>query len=253
MPRSENCQQSKHIIPWALSAIAANPTQHVLGKCSSRSEDIYLKVPKSLTFATLRVLALVIVFIGFIFSMMAAGSCEFIQYSDLDGEEGAFGLFTYTNPAGSCTRYREVVFNITDKTARVGAIGGAIFALVSLLLQLVDILCWRVFCGKCCESCLLLLAMIFQGLTFAAFASDNYCLFVRGKCSISNGGIFSIVAFCLYFIGGVVGCFTPEPRPILCRDHHKEASSSDDDEESSGIDEEAYESADEHHDESKKE
>jgi len=62
-------------------------------------------------------------------------------------------------------------------------------------------------------------------------------LFAAGRsCYISHGGIFAIVAFLLYFLGGVVGCLTPEPKPILCREHKE-------DEESSGIDEDEYEDA----------
>lgn len=76
--------------------------------------------------------------------------------------------------AGSCQRYIDKVFDITDKTARVGALIAPIFALASIILQLVDILCWRVCCGKCIETSVLLLAIIFQGLTFAAFGSTEF-------------------------------------------------------------------------------
>lgn len=73
-------------------------------------------------------------------------------------------------------------------------------------------------------------------------------IFTVGRnCYISRGGICSIVAFLLYFTGGVVGCFTPKPKPILCRPHKKEEydseSDDDDDDESSGVDEDGIEEA----------
>ena len=123
-----------------------------------------------------RAVALTLVVAGFLFSVLAAGSCRFLRFQETPTHEngGAFGLFFFTNPAGSCQRYSDFAFNFTDKTARVGAIIAPIFALVAIVLQLIDLLCWRVCCGKCSETTLLLLAIIFQGLTFAAFGSSTF-------------------------------------------------------------------------------
>ena len=191
-------------------------------------------------------------FIGLVFSILAAGSCDFLSFDLRNGQQGAFGLFTYTNPAGSCTGYRntEITFSEIEKTARVGAVGAPAFSLAAILLQLVDLICWRVCCGKIIESSLLLLAMIFQFLTFSAFGSQNYCLTIESlrvgdrNCRISTGGIFAIVAFSFYFIGGIVGCFIPEPQPLLWREHKHESDEECNEESSGSNDEESFESAD---------
>lgn len=195
-----------------------------------------------------RVIAILLVFAGLIFSILSAGSCDFLSFELRNGEEGNFGLFFFTNPAGSCTAYRndteEISFSVFDKTARTGAVVAPLFALASILFQLVDLLCWRVCCGKCIESTLLLLAIICQFLTFSAFGSKNYCLAELGhSCYISTGGIYTIIAFCLYFLGGIVGCFTPEPTPILCRENKHESSDEDSSGSGSSVDEESFESA----------
>lgn len=66
------------------------------------------------------------------------------------------------------------------------------------------------------------------------------------QCYISTGGIYTIVAFCLFFTGGVVGCFTSEPTPILCREHKHESDEESNEESSDSSDEEeGFESANE--------
>eukprot|EP00544_Gedaniella_sp_CCMP2646_P014560 CAMPEP_0202501032 /NCGR_PEP_ID=MMETSP1361-20130828/34878_1 /ASSEMBLY_ACC=CAM_ASM_000849 /TAXON_ID=210615 /ORGANISM="Staurosira complex sp., Strain CCMP2646" /LENGTH=170 /DNA_ID=CAMNT_0049133663 /DNA_START=90 /DNA_END=601 /DNA_ORIENTATION=- len=160
----------------------------------------------------------------------------------------AFGLFSYTNPAGSCTGYRNTEFSVFEKTARVAAVVAPVFALAAISLQLVDILCWRVCCGKCFETVLLILAIVLQFLTFSAFGSKNYCLsgILARQCYISTGGIYTIVAFCLFFTGGVIACFSPVPTPILCREHKHESDEESNEESSDNSDEEeGFESANE--------
>lgn len=76
-----------------------------------------------------------------------------------------------------------------------------------------------------------------------AFGSPNFCIFTVGQsCSVARGGVYTIIAFCLYFFGGLIACLTPEPTPIFCRPR-KDEDDDDDDEESSGIDESDFEDA----------
>ena len=111
----------------------------------------------------------------------------------------------------------------------MGAVGAPAFALAAILLQLVDLLCWRVCCGKCIET---YPSIIGHGIS----VSDIFGLWLEKlllvnriltcgdrNCYISTGGIYTIVAFSFYFMGGIVGCFTPEPTPILCREHKHES------------------------------
>lgn len=147
------------------------------GKTHERTNIAILTILLSPSCMYSRVVALLIVVIGGIFSILAAGSCRFLSFNkqtDIYGDRGHFGLFFFTNQAGSCQRYPQRVFDLTDKTARVGAIIAPIFALIVILLFLMDILFWRVCCGKCFETTFLLLAIIFQGMTFAAFGSIEF-------------------------------------------------------------------------------
>jgi hypothetical protein len=65
------------------------------------------------------------------------------------------------------------------------------------------------------------LAVVFQGLTFMFFGSDQFCdgdilqeIRHQKPCTISDGSTYSICAVVAYFFGLVFVCCTPKPEPL---------------------------------------
>jgi hypothetical protein len=45
-------------------------------------------------------------------------------------------------------------------------------------------------------------------------------------CTVGDGGVFSILAFIMYFLSGVFICCVPKPKPVLCQKESEGTSSS---------------------------
>lgn len=42
-------------------------------------------------------------------------------------------------------------------------------------------------------------------------------------CQLEQGGIYSIIAFCCFFLAGCWFCFSPKPDPIFCQKDDEDA------------------------------
>lgn len=171
-----------------------------------------------------RITVIIFTAAGLAFSILAAYSCEFIEFSGVLGlNSGKAGLFQYTEPtSGECIKYPDQVdVGGTDNTARVCSALAALFGLIALVLILFEFCICKLCCARLIESCVYAVAYICQGLTFLIYNNGTLC--VEVDCSWSQGSTWSVLALCFYFISSCIMCCTPRSTPLFCkhREHKK--------------------------------
>ena len=114
---------------------------------------------------------------GLAFSILAAQSCQFFNFSGALGlGSGEAGLFQYTDPnSGECVDYPDDVdITGTDNTSRVCSALAALFGLIALVLIIFEFCICKLCCARCIESCVYAVAYICQGLTFLLYNNGTY-------------------------------------------------------------------------------
>lgn len=191
-----------------------------------------------------RIFHLVVAIIALVFSIMTLLSCDFLEYefpppigaSDVDIIDSSsntnsssalpdgvdrtptFGLFK-ENPTGSvCTQYGDDHDPFAAHTAsRLASAIATILGILALLLLLVEFLCCRFWCSRLIVILLLMVAGISQAFTLVLFLAEP-CGGRNGDkyvCSLSQGGIESIVAAALFLLEAILTCCTPKSIPLL--------------------------------------
>jgi hypothetical protein len=174
-----------------------------------------------------RVTVMIFTAAGLAFSILAAQSCEFIEFSGVVGlNTGAAGLFSYTDPNGAgCVEYpADATIEPTDNTARVCGALAAFFGFIALCLILFEFCICKLWCARCLLSGVYAVAYVCQGITFLIYNNGTFCTAGGTNCSWGQGSTWSVLALILYFISSCIMCCTPRPDPLLCkhREHKKE-------------------------------
>jgi len=194
-----------------------------------------------------RILHLMVAIIALVFSILTLLSCDFMEYefpppigaSDVDiidsgsntnsssalpeGVEPpyrtpTFGLFK-ENPTGLvCTQYEDDHDPFPAHIAsRLASAIATILGILALLLLLVEFLCCRFWCSRLIVIIILMVAGISQAFTLVLFLAEP-CGGRNGDkyvCSLSQGGIESIVAAALFLLEAILTCCTPKSIPLL--------------------------------------
>ncbi|KAL7499740.1 hypothetical protein ACHAWT_010708 [Skeletonema menzelii] len=158
---------------------------------------------------------------GVVMSCLTIYDCNFLKSS----AGNLIGLHAYLNSDDQCVMYNEAdPYGWLQTWARICSIIAPVLGAAVILMIMVEF-CYDNCCLGFFRSLLLSFAEISQALTFviygsSACSSDSLNESVKdlmlGSCNISQGSIFSIVAFGLYLIGGVFLCFSPR-QESLCK------------------------------------
>jgi len=158
-----------------------------------------------------------------VLSGLAAASCRFVDIEnpqDLGHTFETSGLYRHYDPVSeSCQVHETSTFTNAENAARMGGVVAPLLGALALLL-----IATEAFCGKCCQRCsrwivslCLLLAVIFQGLTFLWFGS-NACggdwymeVTTQKPCTMDQGAAYSIAATVFYFVCQIFIRSTPAP------------------------------------------
>ncbi|KAL7539960.1 hypothetical protein ACHAXR_009758 [Thalassiosira sp. AJA248-18] len=157
-----------------------------------------------------------------VFSGLSLASCEFVKRGN-----ALLGMFKYGAGDECIGEYEnEFTYGWLHTWAAVCGILAPIFGGIVVLFMLLDCCC-KVCCSKLWQSTVLSLAELSQAFTFLFLASDA-CIkrtddgnlsdledLVWGGCKMGEGCIYSLVAFCCYFMGGCFLCYSPKHDPIL--------------------------------------
>ncbi|KAL9182046.1 hypothetical protein ACHAXT_012389 [Thalassiosira profunda] len=158
-----------------------------------------------------------------VLAWLAVASCEFVTRDQV-----RLGMFRgQLTEFGECSAYRD---NDNWNSgwlfvwAQVCAFLGPIIGTFTILLMIVDCCC-DVCCSKYMQTFFVCCCSLNQAFTFLFYASDA-CLtrkggeidaaFYRG-CRMGDGSIYSLSAWCLFFIGGFFLCCSPKPDPMCCK------------------------------------
>jgi hypothetical protein len=161
-----------------------------------------------------------------------------VEFTDHEGNDRAVGLYRFydTNSTECVNHFEEDDFGQAEKSARMGGTMAILLACFSLLLMLMEFVCCRCCCSKIFMGLALFLAVIFQGLTFLFFNSDQFCdgdifeeIRHQKPCSIADGSVYSICASTMYYLALVFMWWTPKPEPLSKqKDIHSSSSHHDD-------------------------
>lgn len=174
---------------------------------------------------------------GIVFSCLAVVSCSFLS------RNGAltFGLFSSGTANGECYD-----IDYADGLSQHGwlhtwaAVCGIIAPILGACVFILTVfdLCCTYCCSSTLKSFILSGAELSQGMTFVFFASDACVQSQSGQgiqlnandenymwegCQLEQGGIYSIIAFCCFFLAGCWFCFSPKPDPIFCQKDDEDA------------------------------
>jgi hypothetical protein len=143
--------------------------------------------------------------------------CEFLKYTNSDGEELFLGLFQRSEMVdgqAECIDYNwRAEESVMLKTAQVSILFAVIGGGVGFLVVFIETCCVQVCCSHMLESMAFGMAQLFTALTFIVYGS-SLCQ-TNGGCSNSTGGTYNFAAVGLYFFAGVLMCCTPKPKPFL--------------------------------------
>ena len=194
-----------------------------------------------------QLLYLCIACIAVVFSVMAATSCDFLEYvwppdgqppvgvpissnmtsADIVGTP-VMGLWRHS-PSGSgfCVRYDHSIVDVTPslRGSRLMAVIGGAAGGIALLLLLVELLCCRFWCSRMFIGLLFLIAAVGQALTLCLYLGE-VCDGRKGDkylCNVGGGTIWTIVATVLYMICSLMACATPKATPVVRILLHTEA------------------------------
>ena len=151
--------------------------------------------------------------VGLVLSCLTVTSCRFVDVENPDDVGHEFervGLFrNYDADADNCQAHASnLSYTTSENGARMGAVVAPLLAAFAFWL-----IAMESCCGGCCKRCLrylvafcLLLAVVFEGLTFLWLGSevcggDWYQEVTTQKpCTIDEGAIFAAVATSFFFI-----------------------------------------------------
>jgi hypothetical protein len=180
-----------------------------------------------------RLFLLLAAILAAIFSIAAVRSCEFLEYQRPRGASSnsaivpteyrnmtyaTLGIYRFSPEGGTCIGYNEPIVPFSLKTARAGAVLGALLGCFAVLLLLVEFLFCRFWCSRTVIVWTYLAAIICQAISFSPFAGrlchpeKNISAYF---CGIDMGAIWSIVAMGLYLLCSIMACLTPHGKPLM--------------------------------------
>mmetsp|Transcript_33286 Transcript_33286/g.56415 ORF Transcript_33286/g.56415 Transcript_33286/m.56415 type:complete len:219 (-) Transcript_33286:103-759(-) len=170
-----------------------------------------------------RVFSTLVIAAGVVMSCLTIYDCDFLKTS----AGNSIGIFAYVNLDNQCAMYNEATkdpYGWLQTWARICAILAPALASAVILMIMLEF-CWNNCCVGFFRSLLLSFAEISQAFTFVIYGSsacareslnEDFQDLVLGSCSVSQGSIYSIIAFGLYLIGGIFLCFSPR-QESLCK------------------------------------
>eukprot|EP00574_Skeletonema_japonicum_P005953 CAMPEP_0201716224 /NCGR_PEP_ID=MMETSP0593-20130828/2251_1 /ASSEMBLY_ACC=CAM_ASM_000672 /TAXON_ID=267983 /ORGANISM="Skeletonema japonicum, Strain CCMP2506" /LENGTH=213 /DNA_ID=CAMNT_0048205971 /DNA_START=23 /DNA_END=664 /DNA_ORIENTATION=- len=166
------------------------------------------------------VFTILILAAGVVMSCLTIYDCKFLTTSAGD----TIGLFSYVNLDDQCVMYNGDPYGWLQTWAWISAVVAPALGAFVIIMIMVEF-CSDHFCVDFFRSLLLSFAEISQAFTFVIYgssacakdsANEDFADLMLGSCSVSQGSIFSIIAFGLYLIGGIFLCFSPKQKS-LCK------------------------------------
>jgi hypothetical protein len=142
--------------------------------------------------------------------------------------EGWIGIFKYeiTETADGeglsegCTLYDSQWKNAPFEALTAGQICAVMapsFAILSILVSLVEVVCCFFRGSFLVISVLFLVAAGIQAGTFSLFAEPSFCFDSGASCSVGKAVYFSATAAAAFFLSCILFCCSPRPNPCMNR------------------------------------
>jgi hypothetical protein len=157
----------------------------------------------------------------FSYSKVSSGQASRLSYPFRDETYAEVGFYRYNilSDNGGCKAYdkskpNSITKELEWKVASSSSFTSGIFLSIAFILATVEFCFLDFFTSRIWTTVSLVLASVFQGLTFLVLETAGICSDGR-SCKLESGGFLSIVSLILYIVIAVIVAVTPKPIPLM--------------------------------------